>query len=116
MAIGTEVPVTKPAVVGTIRIGTEVRSGVDRPPTASGKEKQGRGRARRCGAFGGVLLTSLAERFMEEAGEGFERCGALATRRIRRAGYPRGDAGIVGPPHVNDTAEHHESDQQELVK
>src|SRR5918912_1084517 len=107
MAIGTEVPVTKPAVVGTIRIGTEARSG---------KEKQGRGRARRCGAFGGVLLTSLAERFMEEAGEGFERCGALATRRIRRAGYPRGDAGIVGPPHVNDTAEHHESDQQELVK
>src|SRR5262245_51862727 len=107
MAMGAEVPVTTPAVVGTIRSGTEVRSGVDRPLTASGKEQQGRGRARRCGAFVGVLLTRLAERFMEESGEGFGRCGALATRRIRRAGYPRGDAGIVGPPHMDDTAEHH---------
>jgi hypothetical protein len=93
-----------------------VKSGVDSPLAASGKGNKGRWRARRLGASVGFLLTGLAERFVEESGEGFGLCGASATRLIGLAGHLGGDAVIVGPPNMDDAADQHESDQQELVQ
>ena len=42
MTIGADVPTAKPAVLRAIRVGTEVRMRIDRPPTASAKVYDGR--------------------------------------------------------------------------
>jgi hypothetical protein len=52
---------------------------------------------------------------VEESEEGFRLFGVFATRLNGLAGHLGGDVGIVRPPHMDDEAEQHESDQQELV-
>jgi hypothetical protein len=42
MPIGADVAASEPAMVGTIRIGTEVRAGVDSPPASAGEADEGR--------------------------------------------------------------------------
>jgi hypothetical protein len=61
MTIGAEVAASEPAVVGTIRIGTEVSSGVDSTPTSSRESKyRGQRDRRRFGAPIRAMFTSLA--------------------------------------------------------
>ena len=69
MPIGADVAAAEPAMVGTIRLGTEVRVGVDSAPAASGEGDEGRWRARRLGAYIGSLLTGLTQRFVDQSGE-----------------------------------------------
>jgi hypothetical protein len=42
MPIGAEVAASEPAMVGTLRSWTEVRSGVDSPPASTGEADEGR--------------------------------------------------------------------------
>jgi hypothetical protein len=64
----------------------------------------------------GGLFTSWAERFVDESGEGLRRFGALASELGRLERPLRGGAGIVGPPDMDDEAEQHQYDHEELVK
>ena len=50
MPVGAQVAASEPAVVGAIRIRTEVKSGVDGAPASSGGGEHKRRRARRLGA------------------------------------------------------------------
>ena len=111
MAIGTDVAVSQPAVIGTIRLWTEVSVRVDNPSATSGEGDHRRGRTRRLRTSVGSLLTGRAERFVEEADEGCGLFGAFASGRIGLAGSVRGDPGVVGPPDMGDEADQHESDQ-----
>src|SRR5262245_12596525 len=111
MAISTDVAVSKSAVIGAIRLWTEVRRRVDNPSATSGEGDHRRGRTRRLRTSVGPLLTGRAERFVAEADEGFGFFGAFASGRIGLAGSVRGSPGIVGPPDMGDEADQHESDQ-----
>jgi hypothetical protein len=103
-------------MVGTICIGTEVRSGVDSPSATSGEADDRRWQARCLGVDIGSLFTGLAQRFMDEPGERLGFLGAFAAtlmgleERLRRTGWG------VGQPDMDEEADQHESDQQELVK
>jgi hypothetical protein len=116
MAIRTEIAATAPAVIGAIRIGTEVRAGVDSASASSGEGKKGRWRARRLRAFVGSLLTGLAERFVEESGEGFGLFGAFALALVKCQGRLRSTRWVVEQSDMDEETDQHESDQQELVK
>jgi hypothetical protein len=59
----------------------------------------------------GFLLTSLAQRFMEVSGEGVGLCRAFTTRLVWLAGPLDGNAGGVGPPHIEHEADEYESDR-----
>ena len=54
LAIGADIASAHPAMVGTIRLWTEVRVRVDNPSETSGEGNQG-GRARRLGASVGFI-------------------------------------------------------------
>jgi hypothetical protein len=60
MPIRAKVAASKPAVVGAIRSGTEVRAGVDRASASSREGNEGRWRAGRLEAGIGSLFTDLA--------------------------------------------------------
>jgi hypothetical protein len=102
MPIGADVAASEPAVVGAIRIGTEVSLGVDSAPASSGEGNQGRGRARRRGAFVGSLLTGLAERFVEESAEGFGLFGAFTPALVGFKGRLRRTGWVVGQPDMDE--------------
>ena len=70
MPIGADVATAAPPRVGAIRIGAEVRVGVDGAPTASGEVDEGRWGAWRCGACIGPLFTGLTQRFVDQPGKG----------------------------------------------
>ena len=53
---------------------------------------------------------------MEQPGEGFGVCGALASRLIRLKGGLGGGARIVGLLDMDEEADQDESDQEELVQ
>jgi hypothetical protein len=62
MPIGAEVAASEPAVIGAIRVGTEMRVRIDGAPSPSREAQDGRWRAgRRLRAWIGPLLTGLAE-------------------------------------------------------
>jgi hypothetical protein len=79
MPIGADVPAAEPAIVGTIRIGTEVRSGVDSALASSRAGDKGRWQVGRHRAGSGPVRTGLAQRFMDEPGEGLGFFGASAS-------------------------------------
>ena len=85
-------------------------------PAAPGAGDQGWGRPGRLGTCISPLLAGLAKRFVDESGKGFGFCGAFASalggckRRLRHGER------LVGQPHMDEQADQHESDQQELIK
>ena len=62
------------------------------------------------------MLTGLAERFVEQPRKGFGGFGALASGLIWLERSLKCGARSVGPPDMDEEADHHESDQEELVK
>src|SRR5690349_17421414 len=81
VAIGPNVAAPAPAVIGAIRIGTKMRVRVDGAPASAGEGDDGWWGPRCLGAGGGILLTGLAQRFVDQSGEGFGRFGAPASDR-----------------------------------
>jgi hypothetical protein len=59
MPIGADITPSEPAVIRTIRIGTEVRWGVDSASASSGESEERRWRAGGLGTRIGTLLTSF---------------------------------------------------------
>jgi hypothetical protein len=53
---------------------------------------------------------------VDESSEGLRRFGALASGFGRLERPLRGDAGIVGPPDMDEEAEKHQRDHEESVK
>jgi len=96
LAIGADIASAHLAMVGTIRLWTEVRVRVDNPSETWGEGNQGEASSAPWGVVG-FLLTGLAERFVAEDGEGVGRYGAFAPalvgfeRRLRRTEW------FVGP-------------------
>jgi hypothetical protein len=114
LAIGAEIASTSPALVGAIRLWTDVRVRVDHPSATAGEGEHGRRRARRLGTFVGFLLTGRAERCVEKAGEGCGLFGALTSALVGFQG--RLGEELVGPPAMNEEADEDESNHEELVK
>src|SRR6266508_3745294 len=79
MPMRADVAAPEPAIVGTIGIGTEVRSGGDSAPASSREGDEGRWRAGRLEAGIGPVLTGLAQRFVDEPGERLGFFGASAS-------------------------------------
>jgi hypothetical protein len=111
MAIGADVAATEPTVIGAIAIWTEGRGGVDGALASSGENHDRGWRARGLGTCIETVLTGLTQWFVEISCEGSRFLRAFATRRIGLAGHLEGDVGIVGPPHLDEEADEHESDQ-----
>jgi len=116
MPIGADVAASKPAVIGTIRLRTEVSVGIDGALAPSSEADERRWRAGCLRACIGPLLTGLAQRFVDEPGERLGRCGAFTPGLVRLEGRLEGGAGIVGSPDMDEEADQHESDHEELVK
>ena len=116
MPIGADITAAQPAMVGTIRLWTEVRVGVDSPSATSGVMDDRRWAARRLGLRIGCLCTGCAQRFVEESGEGFGLFDASASALMGLGGRRGCTRRVVRPPDVHEEADQHESDQQELVK
>jgi hypothetical protein len=111
MPVGADIPPGEPAMIRAIRIGTEVRWSIDSASASSG---EGEERRWRTGGFGtriGTLLTSVTERFVDEASEGFRRFGAGSSGLVRREGPVRCGPGMVGPPDMDNEEAYYESDQ-----
>src|SRR5688572_19942410 len=83
MAIRADVAPSEPAVIGAIRIGTEVSVSIDGAPAASRKGEHGRWRPWRLRVHISSMLTGLAERFVDQSRKGFGGLGALASGRVR---------------------------------
>ena len=100
--ISTDVAASEPAVIGAIRIGTEVRVRVDGAPSPSGEGHDGRWRAeRRLGVWIGPLLTGLAEGLVDQSGEGFGFFGAFASALVGFKGQLGRGGWLVGPPDMH---------------
>jgi hypothetical protein len=104
------------AVIDAIVIRTEMLGSVYGAPASSGEGEHRRRCARRLGWCIGAVRTRFAERFVDQPGEGFGFCGALASRLIRLKGCLGGGARIVGPLDMDEEADQDESDQEELVQ
>jgi hypothetical protein len=116
MAIGTDVAVTEPTVIGAIVIRTEGLGGVDGAPASSGDEHHRRGRAGSLGTRIGSLLTRFAERFVDISRERFGLCGALAAGFVGLEGRLGSGARMVRPPDMEEETKQHQCDQEELVQ
>jgi hypothetical protein len=53
---------------------------------------------------------------VDESGKGLEFCGAFASALGGCKGRLRHGERLVGHPHMDEHADQHESDQQELIK
>src|SRR4030095_16083957 len=89
VAIGPNVAAPAPAVIGAIRIGTKMRVRVDGAPASAGEGDDGWWGTRCLGAGGGILLTGLAQRFVDQSGEGFGLFGAPVSTWIGLQGSSR---------------------------
>ena len=116
MSIGADIAAAQPAMVGTIRLWTEVRVGVDSPSATSGATDDRRWEARRLGLRIGSLCTGCAQRFVEESGEEFGLFDASASALTGLGGRCGRTRRVVRPHDVHEEADQHESDQQEWVK
>jgi hypothetical protein len=101
MTVRADVAAAEPAMVRTIRLGTEVGVRVDRPSATSGEGDHRWGRSRCLGASISRLLTGLAERFVEEPSEGLRLFGAFTLGLIGLKGPVRCGPGMVGPPEMD---------------
>src|SRR5262249_15609617 len=116
MAIGAEIAPAHPAPIGTVRIGAEVRRGVDLTSSSPRRYKT-RGRRR-----GGVrarvrgVLTGVTVRLGGEACKGVRLAAALwwwgCGLQWRRA---RG-SGVTWPHPLEHDAQPHQGDQHQLVE
>src|SRR5215831_18567261 len=116
MPIGADIAAAQPAMVGTIRLWTEVRVGVDSPSATSGITDDRRWEAWRLGLRSGCLFTGCAQRFVEEAREGFGLFHTSASTLMGLGGRCGRTRRVVRPHDVHEEADQHESDQQEWVK
>lgn len=116
MSIGADIAAAQPAMVGTIRLWTEVRVGVDSPSATPGATDDRRWEARRLGLRIGSLCTGCAQRFVEESGEEFGLFSASASALTGLGGRCGRTRRVVRPHDVHEEADQHESDQQEWVK
>ena len=115
--ISTDVAASEPAVIGAIRIGTEMSVRIDGAPSPSREAHEGRWRAGcRLRAWIGPLLTGLAEGFVDQSSEGFGFCGAFASVLVGFKGQRERGGWLVGPPDMNQETENEQSNQKELVK
>ena len=103
-------------MVGTIRLWTEVRVGVDSPSATLGITDDRRWEARRLGLRIGCLFTGGAQRFVDESGEGVGLFDASTSALMGLGGRCGCTRRVVRPPDVHEEADQHESDQQELVQ
>jgi hypothetical protein len=79
MPISADVAAAAPAVVGTIRVWTEMRVRVDSPSATSGEADDWRWRAWRLGVDIGSLCTGLTQRFVDQPGKGLGVFGAFVS-------------------------------------
>jgi hypothetical protein len=93
-----------------------VRSGIDSASASSREGDEGRWRAGRLEAGIGPVLTGLAQRCVDEPGERLEFFGASASALIGLAERFGRTGWVVGQPDMDDEADQHESDHEELVK
>ena len=94
MSIGADIAAAQPAMIGTIRLWTEVRVGVDSPSATPGVTDDWRWEARRLGLRIGCLCTGSAQRFVNESGEGFDLFDA-ATSALTVKTLPLGVTGSI---------------------
>lgn len=116
MPMGTDVAAPEPAVIGAIVSRTEVRECVDGAAAAPGEDHN---RGRWAGNFrtrSEIVLTGLAERFVDISGEGLRLVEAFAPGWVRLKRRLRCRPETIGPPDVHDEADQHQRNQQELVK
>ena len=86
MAVRADIAAPKPAVIRAIRIGTEMRLGVD---SALAAPREDHDRWRRAGSLEArieTVLTGFTQRLVDVSGEGFGFFGALASRFKRFSG------------------------------
>ena len=116
MPVGADMVASEPAVGGTLRLGTEVRMGFDRPAATSGAADEHRGRAWRLGVEIDSLLTGLAQRFVDESREWGGCWRTFASTFVGCRGRFRRTGRIVGQADMDEKPDQHESHQLELVK
>jgi hypothetical protein len=97
-------------MVGTIRIGTEVRVGVDSAPASSREGEEGRWRARRLETGMGLVLTGLAQRFVDEPRERLGFFGVSASALLGWAERLRCTGWVVGQPNMGEETNQYERD------
>jgi hypothetical protein len=64
----------------------------------------------------GSLFTGLAQRFVEQSGKGLGFFGAFASALVEFEWWLGHGEWLVGQPDMDEEADYHESDQQELGK
>ena len=116
MPIGADVAASKPAMVGTIRVWTEVRVRIDSPSATSGEADERRWRAWYLGVDLGSLCTGLAQRFVDQSGKGLGFLGACASALVGFEGRLGQREWLVGQPEMDKEADEYASNHQELVK
>jgi hypothetical protein len=93
MAIGADVATTEPAAIVATVMRAKVHVGVDGAPAAPAEGDHGWGRTVRLGTFISPLLTGLAQRFVNQPGEGLGGFGASTSgwsgrrERMRHTGW-----------------------------
>src|SRR5262249_37410345 len=115
MAIGAEIAPAHPALVRTVRIGTELRRGVDlavAPPR--GHEARWRG-GRWLGVRGTTVRTGVARRFVGEARKGCGLTGVLGPWGWGGQ-WCRARGGVARPRPLEHNPQPDECDQRELVE
>jgi hypothetical protein len=90
--------------------------GVDDASASPGEDYYRRWRARRFAAGIGLLLTGLAQRFVDESRKGCGFDGTFASALVGFGGCFGRTGWVVGQADMDEEADQHESDQQELVK
>src|SRR5262249_26211179 len=105
MSIGADVPPRAPAVIGALRLRTELLLRADRVSASSGEDHARGWRAGRRGTSIKVLLTRVAQGSVDESRERWRVFGTLAWGLVRLAGALRSGPGIVGPPDMHEEAD-----------
>jgi hypothetical protein len=113
--MGTDGATAEPPMRGAIRSGAAVRAGGDDRPPSSGEADEGRGGARRCGAGIAPRRPGLAQRFVEQPGQGLGFCGALASALVGCEGRLGHGAWLVGPSAMEEQTDAHASNDEELL-
>src|SRR5712691_8914657 len=116
MTVGTDIAQPHPAPIGTVRVRTEVRRGVDlaaAPPRGHEAWWWSCGDVR---VGGGGVLTGVAVRLFGEARKGFRLAAALWQWGYGQ-GYRRArNGGIAWPYPMEHDAQPHQGDQHQLVE
>src|SRR5213594_264630 len=116
MAVGAEIPPSRPALIRTVRIRAEMLRGIHLARSSPRGHDTG---WRRCGglrARGGGVLTGVAVRLAGEARKGFRLAAARAPwwRGLR---WCRVSRSTVAWPHPMEHEAHpHQGDEHQLVE